>query len=245
MSEQGPDHERWADAVGSYLLEALPEDERRGFEAHLAACPACRRDVGELQVAADALPMSVAPVAPSLALKERIMDVVRSEAALAAAAERPEPAPVPRPRRRWRVPGGLLLRPGVALACALVLLALGGVAGALLSGAGDGFRSSDAVVDQAQAPGGRVQLQEGDGQSRLVAENFPPPPRGRVYQVWLKRPGADPQPTDVLWSVRSDGSAEVAVPGSLDGVEAVLVTDEPAGGSARPSKSPVITAQPA
>jgi hypothetical protein len=45
--------------------------------------------------------------------------------------------------------------------------------------------------------------------------------------------------------VRRDGSAQVAVPGSLDGVQAVLVTDEPAGGSEVPSKAPVITAQPA
>ena len=117
--------------------------------------------------------------------------------------------------------------------------------GALLANGGDGFRRSDAVVDQAQAPGGTVELQIGDGESRLVAQNFPPPPRGRVYQVWLKRPGANPQPTDVLWSVRRDGTAQVAVPGSLDGVEAVLVTDEPEGGSGRPSKAPVITAKPA
>ena len=41
----------------------------------------------------------------------------------------------------------------------------------------------------------------------------------------------------MLWSTRGDGSAEVAVPGSLDGVEAVLVTDEPAGGSAKPTQA--------
>jgi hypothetical protein len=74
---------------------------------------------------------------------------------------------------------------------------------------------------------------------------MPAPPSGRIYQVWLKRPGRDPEPTSVLWSTRSDGSAEVAVPGSLDGVEAVLVTDEPAGGSAAPTKPPVISAEPA
>ena len=32
------------------------------------------------------------------------------------------------------------------------------------------------------------------------------------------------------------------MPGSLDGVEAVLVTDEPQGGSDAPSRPPVITA---
>lgn len=240
MTEPGPDHARWADAVGAYLLEALPDDERRDFERHLSRCPVCRRDVDELRVAADALPMSVQPLAPSPMLKERIMDVVRAEAAPA-----PAPAPARSARRRRRLLPGLLLRPGVALACAVVLVALGGLAGALLAGGDDGLRSSTAVVDQAQAPGGKVELQSGGGESRLVAEHFPPPPRGRVYQVWLKRPGSDPQPTSVLWSVRSDGTAQVAVPGSLDRVEAVLVTDEPQGGSSRPSKTPVITAKPA
>jgi hypothetical protein len=63
-----------------------------------------------------------------------------------------------------------------------------------------------------------------------------------MYQVWLKRPGVEaPEPTSVLWSARSDGSATVAVPGSLDDVEAVLVTREPRGGSDTPSEAPVIT----
>jgi len=35
------------------------------------------------------------------------------------------------------------------------------------------------------------------------------------------------------------------VPGSLDGVEAVLVTDEPPGGSQAPTTTPVIQASPA
>ena len=87
-----------------------------------------------------------------------------------------------------------------------------------------------------------MRLEIHEDSSMLVAKNMPAPPRGRIYQVWLKRPGKDPEPTSVLWSTRGDGSAEVAVPGSLEGVEAVLVTDEPPGGSEVPSKPPVITA---
>ena len=36
------------DAVGAYVLDALPEDERRAFEAHLATCLTCRQGVAEL-----------------------------------------------------------------------------------------------------------------------------------------------------------------------------------------------------
>ena len=41
----GPDHERWEDAAGTYVLGALPDDERAGYEAHLDDCPACRAEV--------------------------------------------------------------------------------------------------------------------------------------------------------------------------------------------------------
>jgi anti-sigma-K factor RskA len=229
------DHARWADDVGAYLLGALEPDEAAAFEAHLAGCAACRRDVDHLRVAADALPVSVPLVSPPAALKGRIMAVVESEAELLAAAGGRADAPAERRRPRLL---GWLARPAVALACALVLLAGGGLAGALLSG-GDGART---VVATTQAPRADVRLEIRDDGSTLVAENMPAPPSGRIYQVWLKRPGRDPEPTSVLWSTRSDGSAEVAVPGSLDGVEAVLVTHEPPGGSDEPSTPPLISA---
>jgi anti-sigma-K factor RskA len=256
MSTPGPGHGAWSDSLGAYMLGALPAEECAGFEAHLEVCAACRDDVADLQAAADALPASVPQVVPPPELKGRIMAVVESEAALLAAAgeraDRPEGAPVaptPAPAReaeprrgRFR---GWTLRPALAAGLAAALLLVGGLGGALLAGGGPEAQTVTASVDPAQAPGARVTLQVRDGSGMLVAERMPPPPRGRVYQVWIKRPGRDPQPTSALWSVRGDGSAEVAVPGSLDGVEAVLVTSEPNGGSDVPSRAPVIAAQPA
>ena len=78
--------------------------------------------------------------------------------------------------------------------------------------------------------GGRATLEIQDGHARLVASKLPPPPSGRVYQVWLDKGGKTPEPTDALFSTSSDGSATVDVP-SVDGVRRVMVTDEPAGGS--------------
>jgi anti-sigma-K factor RskA len=241
MTTPGPQHERWADAVGSYLLGALPDDERDGFLAHLENCAVCRRDVEELQIAAEALPLSVAPVAPPAALKDRIMSVVESEAELLAAASEDVAVPprrrVPeRPRRGFL--GRWSLRPALALACAALLLVAGGIGGVLLGG-GDETRT---VVASTTAQGASVELEISDDRAILVGRNLPEPPQGRTFQVWLKRPGQDPEPTTALWEPRSNGSAEVAVPGSLDDVEAVLVTDEPRGGSEKPSRQPFITA---
>jgi hypothetical protein len=67
-------------------------------------------------------------------------------------------------------------------------------------------------------------------------------PEGKVYEVWLLRRGAAaPSPTDALFSVSTQGSGRVALP-SVRGVEAVLVTAEPSGGSQAPTSQPFINA---
>jgi hypothetical protein len=71
---------------------------------------------------------------------------------------------------------------------------------------------------------------------------MPPPPPGRIYEIWLERGTQAPQPTDALFSVTSGGDGSADVPGDLRGVSKVLVTDEPLGGSAKPTRKPVIIA---
>ena len=63
--------------------------------------------------------------------------------------------------------------------------------------------------------------------------------------MWLDKGGKTPEPTNALFSTRSDGSASVDVPGSLDGVRAVMVTDEPAGGSDEPTGKLLLSASTA
>ena len=77
-----------------------------------------------------------------------------------------------------------------------------------------------------------------------MAENLPAPPEGRVYEVWVMPKGSDtPQPTDVLFTPRSDGSAVAAIPGSVDDIQQVLVTDEPVGGSDEPTGELLMSAE--
>lgn len=233
-------HELWQDSAGAYVLGALPDEERVGFEAHLAGCEQCRDEVGRLGVAVDALAASPEQLEAPPELKGRIMAVVRAEAELlqaaGARADVPEPQVEPRRRRGW-----FSLRPPVALAGAVATLALGVVAGGLIS-SGDGGPATRTVVAQVEPRGASVDLEMRGDEAQLVARNLPHPGAERVYQVWLKRPGQDPQATDALFTTGRDGSAAVRVPGSLDGVEAVLVTREPEGGSTVPSEAPVITA---
>jgi hypothetical protein len=112
------------------------------------------------------------------------------------------------------------------------LLAAGALAGFAIAGQGDGTTTYPGIVGFA---GATAELEVSDGQTTLVAENLPEPRAGQVFQVWLMPKGSNtPQPTDVLFTPRGDGSVEAAIP-SVDGVSQVLVTDEPHGGRDEPS----------
>jgi anti-sigma-K factor RskA len=214
------------------VLGALPDDERRGFEAHLATCEACRAEVDELGGAADVLPVSAPAMVPPPALKSRIMAEVEREAALLAAAgpQADRPARVKRERRRW------LSFPAVALAC--VTLFAGIAVGAVL------FKSGSTTLKF--TPSGSQAVAELDvtgDKAVLVARDLPSPGTGKTYQVWLKRPGQAPEPTAALFTPRTDGSATATVTGKLSDGDQVLVTAEPDGGSPAPTSDPVLDAK--
>jgi hypothetical protein len=109
---------------------------------------------------------------------------------------------------------------------AAALLIVGALIGSQLGGG-----SRDVCFDRA----GATLKVDGD-KATLVADKLPAPPRGRVYEVWILPKGAKtPQPTDALFTPREDGSAEAAIPGDASDISAVMVTDEPPGGSDTPT----------
>lgn len=233
----GPGHDRWEDAAGAYVLGAMPPEEAAAYAEHIAQCPVCRAEVDGLAPAVAALPASVPPVAAPRALRDRLMAEVRREAELLAAAggeaDRPEPAATRRRRPAWlgwRVP---------ALSAAALLVGL--AAGLGVANLGGGTRTVPVQVARS-AGGAKARLVIADGHATLEADALPPPPDNRIYQVWLKPPGGNPQPTDALFAPRADGTAAVAVPGDVESMRAVMVTAEPAGGSAAPTRPPVLTA---
>ena len=233
----GPEHDRWEDAAATYVLGALPEGERPGYEAHLRTCPTCRDEVEDLRLAAQALPVSPPPMLPPPALKARIMAEVEREAQLLASAGEPRTAPKPEKRRRFAFGGALALsRPAFgALACAL--LAAGVVLGGVL------FANGARTVEfQSTLPQASAELEISDDGAILTANKLPAPPEGKTYMVWVQRDDGTVEPTSALFTPRADGSATASVTGDLDGVENVLVNTEPPGGSPQPTSAPVMTA---
>ena len=147
-----------------------------------------------------------------------------------------------RKRSWWRRPL-LAVRPLPAAVGAAVLIAVGVAGGIVLSGGEDPARTVMALVDAPSAPDARASVALGDDGATLTVREFPDPPQGRVYQVWLQRPGRDPEPTRALFTPR-DGQATVDVPDDVSGVERILVTDEPRPrGSRVPTRAPVIVAR--
>jgi len=154
----------------------------------------------------------------------------------------------PERRRRW--PRAVVLRPGVALACAALLLVLGGGAGALLVGDGDGDATpSGRAVDLAAlgpAPrgahatatiaGGTVTL-DVRGLRRSGAEDY--------YEVWALR-----TPTRLVslgsFRVGADGHAHLSMPltVALRRFPVLDVSIEPADGDPAHSTVSVLRSRP-
>ncbi|MGH3146078.1 MAG: anti-sigma factor, partial [Rubrobacter sp.] len=78
MSEM--DHERFEDLKDAYVLDALPEEERRDFEDYLAAHPERQAEVDELGAVAGLLAFSPHEQEPPPELRARLMEVVEREA---------------------------------------------------------------------------------------------------------------------------------------------------------------------
>jgi hypothetical protein len=228
------------DDAASYVLHAMSDGECETFQAHLGRCGACSAKVAELQFVGDALLSGVPQLTAPPQIRDRVMSIVRAESELLLAAghgaDRPGPA---RAKRRF---GGLSLRPLPLAGLAAVAIALGVGGGALLSGAGNVVKPRT-VVAQVEVKGARAHVRLSGDSAKLVMAGMPAPDEGRVYEVWLDRGGrSTPQPTDALFLVSREGRATVDVPGDLHGVKAVLVTDEPQGGSKIPTRKPVISA---
>jgi anti-sigma factor RsiW len=230
------EHERHRDDAGAYLLGALEPAEQAAFERHLAGCHECRAEVEELRLAVNALPRSVEPYAPSPALKRSLMEAVREDG-------QPERAPLLERLGLTRLFGGGF-RPALAAGVAAVALIVGIGVGTQVGGDDSGHRVIAGVVDRSRVPQATATItlpKEGTGPAQLRVTGMPPPKRGQVYEIWLKR-GDQLQPGP-LFNTDAGGSGAGAIPDDLEGVSAVLVTRESTGGAKMPSEAPIISAR--
>jgi anti-sigma-K factor RskA len=250
-----PVHDDWNDWAHLYVVDALTDDERRDFEAHLAGCTRCRPTVAELSAVTERLSQSVAAEPPA-GLRAHVLAAIAAEP-VALASRRPavesEPAaatstdPVTvvslsRPRRSQRFP--------TLVAAAAVTLALvcGGWALASRHQAqqADSTRaqltsllaSHDVHTVSGTAGGASATLvvSESRNEAVFVAGNMPTLPDGKVYELWTIT--GPPRPAGTFSGA---DSTVVSLPTAAVDATLVAVTVEPAGGSAHPTTQPIMS----
>ncbi|XVV05999.1 anti-sigma factor [Actinosynnema sp. CA-248983] len=255
--------------IGAYALDAVSDTERLLVEQHLADCRSCAEEAAELRETT-ALLASYATVEPPAGLRERVLAAVAGTRQLPPEVEHVQPnrrqsdaegahtAPPGSPGTSpWRV---VWLRRGAAVAAAA------GIAAVVVLGvqvvddqrrterdlqalhqvdernsrAMELLSAPDAKLVRGEVNGGgtgTVVASPFRGQVLLLAEGLPQLPQDRTYQVWLI--GADgPRSAGLLTS--SGGRFLPLLAGGFTGREAVGVTVEPQGGSARPTTPAVV-----
>jgi anti-sigma-K factor RskA len=228
-----PDDEHLREDAAAWLLGALGDEEARDFERRLETSAAARAEVEALRETADALPYAVEPVGPPPELRDRIMAIVESEAALLHATKPAADRP-PRRHRAW-------LRPMPLAAAACALLLAGVVAGVLITGAGEPARTVAAQVTGEGMEDARGRLEIADGKAELVVDGMGAAPAGHVYQVWVLHDGASEPVPGALFDVDREGHGTTAL-SDVDDVTTVMVSVEPDGGSEQPTSDPVLEA---
>ena len=89
----------------AYAVQALPASEVAAAEAHVAACPDCRRELESLRPVVDRFVAWPADVLnPTVSLQARLAQRIARETGK---------APVPQPERRWSEPEWEQVAPGI------------------------------------------------------------------------------------------------------------------------------------
>ena len=214
------------DDLAAYSIGALEPGEERSLEAHLPGCERCERELRALAPAVAALGESVDQLEPPVALRERVMAVVRAEASRPGAVA----------SRRSRL-GTSLLRPAAGLAALAVAGA--GVAGYLIRDAGEESTETVPVSEAGGGIGGSLEVSEDS--ALLTVHGMPPLPKGAIYQVWVAE-GDRVRPSSSFVTDRA-GAATAAVPERLTDGDRVMVTRESGPGRTTPSSRPLLSAR--
>jgi anti-sigma-K factor RskA len=226
--------------TGSYALDAVSDAEREEFERHLQHCPTCEAEVRGLRETAARLALACAMTPPARMERRVLAAAYQTRQLPPLSADRPRRT---LPRRR-AVPRRALPRRLAVLAAAASVAAAVGLGITQLSAQHqlDQARATaiarvvtapDAHVETARtSAGGSVTVVTSAALREAVvsASGMASLPSSRVYQVWVM------SPSGARSAGLMHGSSLLAAvrPGDRIGI-----TVEPAGGTARPTTTPV------
>lgn len=224
--------EQTRDDAAAFVLGALNELEQQAFRQEMMKDCELGRYVEQLEQVGDVMLMSAAPVAVPDSLGESIMAEATRDLAAREILESPRGGEQPsqaRPRLLDR-----LLKPAVGLGLAAVIAVGAFFAGQSISERGDeNVTASFAGLAAAEVSGTVETIEGGDGGAIVQIEGLENDIDGDVYQLWVLKDGA--VTASSLFTVDSSGAGSSIVPTDVSEAEAVMVTREPAGGSAQPT----------
>jgi anti-sigma-K factor RskA len=229
-------HDRWNENIAAYSLGALEPGEAAELERHIEGCERCRSELRWLTPAARSLPESVERREPPRELRRRLMEEVRTDARASAAPSDATRRTSPGWARRLRL-GRLGWRPAAGLAA--VALAAVAVAGYEIGSDGSGGDGPTSTVVAGKAPGVTAKMVSEGAGGTLHLANVKQLPEGRVLQAWVSRDG-EVEAVPALFVPNREGDASTTI-AEMDGVDTVMVTTEPSGGSKAPTSAPIIT----
>jgi anti-sigma-K factor RskA len=219
----GSDHTRWSEDLAAYMLGALEPGEAAGFERHLEGCERCRNDLRWFEPAVRSLPESVERKEPPPRLRETLMAEVRADV---------QPQGRPAKRRSW----GWFARPAMAFAVLIVAVAV--VAGYEIGKDNSGGGGGASTLVSHQNGIDVKMVREGDGGTLHLASLHQLPPH-KVLEAWVQREGTV-EPVPALLVPDRKGQAETTI-ADMRGVDTVMVTEEPQGGSEEPTSPAIVT----
>jgi anti-sigma factor RsiW len=231
---------------GVYVLDALDSDQERDrFEHHLGRCQSCSAEVRGLREVTTRLAMAAA-LAPPPGLHGRVLAAVRRTRQVPPAAD-------PQPRPGWwrgRLSGWLprlaLAAAGVTAAVVLAVVLAGtqhrlGVAQAENRAIARVLAAPDAhVLTRSTSAGGTATVIVAPAERELIVTTagLRSLPASKVYEAWLINPRRT-RSAGLLPAPAAGRTRPLLATGLLPGDELGL-TVEPAGGTAKPTTTPIL-----
>jgi anti-sigma-K factor RskA len=232
--------------AAAYALEAVPLEEEREISLHLADCGQPHAEARALIDAAALVPAALPPVAPSPALRDRLMATVaatpQDHAAPVGDPGRTAPTEAAERRRAWWQIGPLpAALAAVGLAAAVGLGAWNLDLNRQLAERDEALRAvatADAAYAVTGSAGSGWVLETG-GQAIFLADALADLPADQLYELWLI--GPEGQPVAVGTLTDPDGLAMATLERDLGSATTFAVTVE-AERVESPTSDPVLVA---
>lgn len=233
-----------------YALDAVSDDERAAIDAYVSTAPQAERDAFNERVRQAretlALAFSAEEEPPAELLERTLAQLPAPSADTAAPASGDDLAAARLERSVRRRPSAV--RTWLIAAAAALVLAVGGVGiGGYVAGQNDPVTQILQAQDVREATvavtgGGTATVAISEAKDAVVVrmKDVPPPPAGKVYQMWLIPQDGSAPVSQGLMDART--LSQPALVKGIGSAAALGITVEPVGGSESPTLPTVATA---